>query len=480
MPNRALRWGLVAGGGLALAAVVAARPRSAAEPPRPGVFLAAPYVQLGDAPAGGPLSLLWHADDVQADWAVEVRGAAGWAGVAPPAYRRINVDKVEPHRVYRAILSGPAPGEAFDYRVSRAGKPVFEARSRARKPAGSPRRVLVFGDCAADTVAQRAIADRAYSLAPDLVVVPGDVVYSVGRITEYRNHFFPVYNADAAGPKVGAPLLRSVPLLAILGNHDIQARKLDAVPDGLAYFYYWDHPRNGVPRAPDGPGTLPIVGSDARRRAFFDGAGPNFPGLGSFSLDDGDAHWTVLDSNYYTDWTEPALREWIARDLLAAKSKRWRFVAFHHPGFNSSRAHFDDQRARLLAPLFEAGKVDVVFSGHVHNYQRSYPLRFRPTADAVGRNDHVDGTWTLDRAFDGTPKTRPEGVIYLVTGAGGAKLYDPGQQDEPKSWQAFTHKFVSGVNSLTVMDLSGPDLSIRQVAADGQELDRFALRSTAP
>ena len=33
---------------------------------------------------------------------------------------------------------------------------------------------------------------------------------------------------------------------------------------------------------------------------------------------------------------------------------------------------------RLLAPMLEAGKVDVVFNGHVHNYQRSYPLRFVP------------------------------------------------------------------------------------------------------
>ena len=480
MRKRAIQSGVAASIGVALAAILAARPHPAAEPPRPGVFLAAPYVQLGDAPAGGPLALLWHAEDRDAGWAVEVRDGGGWTEVAPPTYQRIKVDKIDPHRVYRATLDGPGPGEAFGYRVLLAGKPVFEAKTRSRKPAGVPRRVLVFGDCAADTDAQRAIADRAYSLSPDLVVVPGDVVYSVGRIGEYRNHFFPVYNADTAGPRVGAPLLRSVPMVAILGNHDVSARNLDRVPDGLAYFYYWDHPRNGLPRVPDGPGTLPVVGTEAHRRAFLDGAGPKFPGLGNFSFDDGDAHWTVLDSNYYTDWTEPELRTWIARDLESAKSKRWRFVAFHHPGFNSSRAHFDDQRARLLSPLLEAGKVDIVFSGHVHNYQRSYPLRFEPTQDAVGPNEHVDGTWTLDLAFDGTRNTRPRGIIYLVTGAGGAKLYDTGQQDEPKSWQPFTHKFISGVNSLTVMDLNGPDLTIRQVAADGRELDRFALRSTAP
>jgi predicted phosphohydrolase len=44
------------------------------------------------------------------------------------------------------------------------------------------------------------------------------------------------------------------------------------------------------------------------------------------------------------------------------------FVTFHHPPFNSSNAHFGDQHMRLLADVFEAGKVDVVLSGHVHNY----------------------------------------------------------------------------------------------------------------
>ena len=102
---------------------------------------------------------------------------------------------------------------------------------------------------------------------------------------------------------------------------------------------------------------------------------------------------------------------------------------------------------RLLAPTFEAGKVDVVFSGHVHNYQRSYPLRFVPDKNStlLVSNDRktlrgrvVNGRWTLDKTFDGRSDTTPEGVIYVVTGAGGQHLYNPEQQDDRDSWQGFT------------------------------------------
>ena len=163
----------------------------------------------------------------------------------------------------------------------------------------------------------------------------------------------------------------------------------------------------------------------------------------NFSFDYGNAHWTVLDSNPYVDWTDRELKEWVASDLAAAKGATWRFVGFHHPGFNSAKEHFEQQHMRLLAPVFEAGKVDVVFNGHVHNYQRSYPLRFVPDKQGtllVGGRDGktvrgrvVNGRWTLDKSFDGRTDTTPDGVIYVVTGAGGQHLYNPEQQDDPDS-----------------------------------------------
>jgi 3',5'-cyclic AMP phosphodiesterase CpdA len=468
-----------------------ARPQEAASappPPRPkasdGVFLVKPYLQWGDAAARGSASdlmVLWQVDDQSADWSLEFQPGADrpWGKAEAPTVRRIDVPGIAPHRLYRAALKDLVAGDRFAYRLSKGGEQVFQAEGPAPKAADQPYRFVAFGDCGAGTPEQKLIAHRAYLEKPDFVLIPGDIVYSRGRVSEYREKFWPVYNADEASPSVGAPLLRSILFLAAPGNHDIATRDLEEYPDGLAYFLYWDQPLNGPPGREGGAFVPALQGPEANRKAFLDAAGPAYPRMANFSFDYANAHWTVLDSNPYVDWTDPELRAWVERDLAAARGAAWRFVTFHHPGLHSAREHFEQQQMRLMSEVFEQGGVDLVFSGHVHNYQRTYPLRFIVDKDSHGKpvrdENRVGGRWTLDKSFDGRTNTRPDGVIYVVTGAGGQHLYNPEQQDDPASWQPFTDKFISKVNSLTVVDVRGPTLTVRQVAADGQDLDRFTV-----
>jgi acid phosphatase type 7 len=450
-----------------------------------GPFLAKPYLQLGHAQAPGKLVLMWHAADADANWAVEYQPgtATRLQAASAPSHRRVAVAGVEPHRVYHAALTGLQPGEMFGYRVSLGGQVVFTAEARAPKLPDQPQRFVVFGDCGAGTPEEKAIAYRAYQSKPDFLMITGDIVYGEGRITEYREKYWPILNADEASPYEGAPLLRSTLSLAAPGNHDIASRNLGKMPDGLAYFYYWLQPLNGPLDKEGGPLVAPVIGPAESKKAFTDAAGEAFPRMANFSFDYGNAHWTVLDANSTVDWTNAELQKWVANDLAAAKQASWRFVSFHQPGFNSSKAHFGEQYMRVLAPVFEAGRVDVVFNGHVHNYQRSYPLKFVPSAEngaapnvgKVSRSRLVGGKWTLDKKFNGQSDTTPDGVIYLVTGAGGQHLYNPEQQDNPSSWQEFTYKHVSKVHSLTVADVEGSRLTVRQLTADGDEVDRFVI-----
>jgi hypothetical protein len=390
----------------------------------------------------------------------------------------VAVGDVEPHRVYAARVTGLAPGEAFEYRVSRDGRDVFQSRGQALPAAGRPHRFVVFGDCGTTSVDQKAVAFRAFGAKPDFVMIPGDIVYDRGRVSEYREKFWPIYNADEPSPSAGAPLLRSTLFVSAPGNHDIATRDLDKYPDTMAYYLFWYQPLNGPVGAEGGPLVPKLTASEAHRKAFTDAAGERYPRMANFSFDYGGAHWTVLDANPYVDWSDPGLRSWVARDLASARGAAWRFVSFHHPGFNSAKKHFDEQQMRRLAPVFEEGGVDVVFNGHVHNYQRSYPLRFSPAGPDAPKPEkpgHVPGRWALDKGFDGQTRTRPDGVIYVVTGAGGASLYNPEQQDDQASWQEFTHKFISKVHSFTVADVNGPTLTVRQVSATGEELDRFTV-----
>src|SRR5439155_8706829 len=97
--------------------------------------------------------------------------------------------------------------------------------------------------------------------------------------------------------------------------------------------------------------------------------------------------------NPHTNPLDPLLQQWL-RDNLKNSAAPWKFVCFHQPGFNASVKHWPEQQMRLLAPLLEECDVDVVFAGHVHNYQRSKPLKFQP--GKPGAKGEVPGTFAVD------------------------------------------------------------------------------------
>jgi len=448
-------------------------------------FITKPYLQIGQHPTAQSLQLLWHAAEADANWVVEYTNAKDvWIKSTSVIFSKVAVTGVEPHRVYHAALTGLVPGSKFSYRISRDGKVVFTANAQASKSADQPYRFIAIGDIGAETQDQKKLATQIFLEKPDFVIVPGDIVYENGLISEYKKKFWPVYNGDKPDTS-GAPIMRSIPFVGAVGNHDADNRDLDKNPDALAYFIFWDQPLNG-PSGKEGGAVVPVLKASAtNRKAFMDAAGDAYPRMANFSFNYGNAHWTVLDADNYVDWTDSALVNWVKNDLDQSKEATWHFVTFHQPGFNSSREHYEQQQMRLLSPVFETGKVDVVFNGHVHNYQRSFPLTFKPDRKGIqligGRDNQtprgrvVNGRWTLDKNFNGKTNTEPKGIIYVVTGAGGQELYNPEQNNDPDSWQKFTDKFISTVHSLTVADVNGKTLTIRQLSSEGKELDSFKI-----
>ena len=449
-------------------------------------FLVKPYLQIGNAPTPQSLQLLWHAAVSNDVWLAEYKNSSGntWMKSENQTSSKVAVTGIVHFTVYNASFTALVPGSSFTYRVSKNGKVVFNAEAKALKSSEQPYRFVVSGDMGAGTKQAGQIANGIYKSYPDIVAIAGDIVYNQGLISEYKTKFWPVYNADKVDT-TGVPLMSSVPFVAAVGNHDADTRDLDRFPDALAYYHFWDQPLNGPVGKEDGTLVPTLKGSDANKKAFLDGAGDKYPRMTNFSFKYGNAHWTVIDSDTYVDWTDSTLKDWVIKDLEKAKDAAWRFVLFHHPGFNSSRAHFEQQQMRLLAPIFENGKVDIVFNGHVHNYQRSFPMSFVPdrngiplfggTDNTVTRGRLVSGIWTLDKKFDGKRNKKPKGVIYIVTGAGGRGLYNPEQQKDKDSWQKFTDKFVSTIHSFTIVDVKGNTLTLRQVDANGKEVDRFMI-----
>ena len=474
-----------------------AAPEPAAGPRLP-LFTVLPYIQPGSqsrlAPGADSMVVAWQTQEAPAEFHVEfgdagaferratVVSAVRFSGRGGDVERRLN---------WHAELTGLELGRRYVYRVSGNGQVLAEGFFTTRQPRGQRVRFVAFGDNSYGDPSDRAIAFHAHAQHPDFVMNCGDNVYDSGLDNEYQRFFFPVYNSDVAHHRVGAPLLRSVPFYTVIANHDVQDKDANnhetadfgKNPDALAFYTAMHLPLNG-PEVPTYP--TPIQGPPDRIDVFRAAAASRFPRMANYSFDYGDAHFLCLDSNLYTDPNDPTLRRWIEADLSSTDAV-WKFVVCHHPPFNVGGEHFQVQHMRVLAPIFEAHGVDIVLSGHEHNYQRPRPLRFMPSGPGLsalvaGRDRKVPGRFTVDRHFDGVTHTLPDGVLYVVSGAGGKHLYDPGYTDAPSRWthaedshEDYVVRMVTDRHSLTVFDLDGSRLTMRQVDEDGVEFDRLVI-----
>jgi acid phosphatase type 7 len=462
------------------------------------LFTVLPYIQPGSQSLlkAGQESMVvaWQTLPQAADFSVEFGATKSYGGSAVLNHvSRLSGrnDEVEGRFNWTAQIDGLKLGQKYFYRVRGNGQTLAEGYFTTRQPRGGKIRFVSFGDNSYGDLSDRAIAYHAYKQNPDFVMNCGDNVYESGRDHEYQRFFFPVYNANTAGPGEGAPLLRSVPFYGIVGNHEVQDKDGDGNeiadfgknPDALGFFTALHLPLNGPAKLSY---PMPIMGPRKATEAFREAAGPRFPRMANYSFDYGDAHFLCLDSNRYLDPNDDDLQAWIKSDL-ASTDALWKFVVYHHPAFNVGDEHYETQHMRVLTPLFEAHNVDFVLSGHEHNYQRPRPLKFTPagpgkSAAVCARDRKVPGTFTIDTTFDGIKHTRPNGILYIVTGAGGKHLYDAGWTEAPEKWKRaeddhvdYVVKMVTDRHSLSVFDVDGPRVTMTQVDETGEEIDRIVV-----
>ena len=458
------------------------------------LFTALPYLQPGVSGSKlveGQESIVvaWQTNGTLADYRVEYGSAQSLDKTATISRNeRLSTERKVGEKIFNhaATLNGLKLNNRYHYRVRMAEETLLEGYFTTRKPRGTKTRFVAFGDNSYGDISDRAIAYQTYRSRPDFVMNTGDNVYEGGLDNEYARYFFPVYNAEQAGQRIGAPLLRSVPFYSVLANHDVHGKDADGIAiadfsknvDSLAYYTNFHFPNNGL--VPANP-TLTSGKSEALD-SFLAAAGSRFPNMANYSYDYGDAHFLCLDSNTYIDPNNAALQAWIAADLSGTDAT-WKFVAYHHPAFNAGADHYAEQHMRVLSPIFEAHGVAFVLNGHEHVYQRSRPLRFAPldtkSASKInGKKRLVPGKFTVDRNFDGKTVTKADGIIYVTTGAGGKELYDPGFTDSPEKWQhpednnvEYVARFVSDRHSLTVFEMDHLSLTMTQIDEWGRKIE---------
>ena len=334
-----------------------------------------------------------------------------WDTSAPaPCTVRVAAAGAEPRSVVGrtaticvVALDGLTPGTAYAYTVE-AGPAAVAAPAtfRTDDPARTTFSFAVVGDSGSGSPDQRAVAERMLAAQPDFVLSTGDMVYENGAAADFDGEFFAPYRE----------LLARVVFWPVLGNHDVRTA-------------------HGAPW----------------REAFVTPANNPAHEEGYYSFDWGTAHVVVLDSNADASPGSPQ-GDFLDHDL-SATSARWTFVAFHHAIYSTGTKHGSklDLRAAIV-PVLDRHRVDVVFNGHNHIYERTKPLR----ADAVVEPG--------------------AGTVYVTTGGGGKELQGVGP---PAEWTAHSERAFH----FTRVAVDGDEIRLQMVRADGSVGDDVAWRKAS-
>jgi hypothetical protein len=334
---------------------------------REPVFLAPPYLQ--NVTQTG-ITIMWET-------AAEFPGYVEYketmyaepqrAECRPAALQEVHIKGLKPDAtyMYRAVLNGvESPWHSF--RTAPASACALRFEVRADSQSGPP-------------MNERVVVQMA-RFRPDIAVSVGDVVGSGSNINEWVDyHLWPLRHLSA-----------EVPTYVAIGNHDYGGYQ-DTNPRASPPFErYLDHP----------------TGRSGNEYWY--------------SFDYGPARFVMLDANKVQGPKGDRIPlgspqyNWLARELAdAGKKAKWIFVFVHQPpysecwggGYYDGEAHLREE----IVPLIEKYKVDIVFSGHTHDYERGLPHPPYNPANGSGNE-----------------------ATYIITGGGGGTLDNHKYRDWPQ------------------------------------------------
>lgn len=90
-----------------------------------------------------------------------------------------------------------------------------------------------------------------------------------------------------------------------------------------------------------------------------------------YSVDYNIVHLIALDSAFSSLAPGSEQYQWLANDLQSVdQANKFIIVYFHHPIFTTAGSDNESLKASLT-PLFQNNSVDLIFTGHMHIYERS-------------------------------------------------------------------------------------------------------------
>jgi predicted phosphodiesterase len=227
--------------------------------------------------------------------------------------------------LYSAVLRDLPRGQRVTYRVLVDGKELARGSLRASRPADQPKfRFAAFGDTRTNHQVHRAVIESVAREDIDFFLHTGDMVERGGKPEQWKTFF-----------QIERELMARAPIVPAIGNHDLGNRGyyeryffLDTWSNGRSYFVTdW--------------GNLRVISLDV----------------------------TIICERRCSQYiaVEKALSEGAAADKLMV-------MFLHNPPY-SSGAHGSNMRLReVLGSLAKRYGVELVITGHDHNYERTKPM----------------------------------------------------------------------------------------------------------
>jgi phosphodiesterase/alkaline phosphatase D-like protein len=330
-------------------------------------------------------------------------------GTKFPLSQTAKVEK--PDTMGEVVLSGLEPGTKYFYRVictdAEGRKLDGPARTFQTAPGSNDAySFTVIGDTQRNPVITAKVAKLMWERRPNFVIHCGDVVDDGPSKWQWTGDLF----------KPCSELFSRVPVYPCIGNHE---------KNHDHYYKYFALPK------------------------------PEY----YYSFKYGNAEFFVLDTNpgppVARNLTESGDQyKWLDKALAASEAK-WKFCYHHHPAYSSDDNDFGnswagpttsgDVRLRHFVKLYEKYNVDVVFNGHIHVYERTWPIR----------DGKVD---------------QKTGVTYVTSGGGGGRL-----ENFAPTPAFFKQQFRSDYHYCYVTIHQGT-FNLQVFDHNGQPFDQFTLK----
>ena len=368
-------------------------------------------------------TVMWQSNAEEKDAFVEYRMIKAENAAIQTQKEHINdkfTDNGKTTYVHTVTLKSLKPGMEYEYRLGFGNRRSQWYRLNTAQ-AYSSYKALIFPDSqSAKYKAWENVAMPAWQRNRDaqFFITMGDLVDNGEHAYQWNGWF----------TRIG-PMITRIPAATVLGNHETYTMDWKVrVPQ--AYLHYFQLPE-GAP--------------EAYKNQFY-------------SFDYGDVHYVVLNTqmremkDFYPNLLQDQLA-WFKADMEKSK-KKWNVVLMHKDvlryGFLTRKTPREEgfsEEGKVLMPLFDKYKVDVVLTAHLHTYRN---------------RGHI---------YDFKRDTK--GPLYILTGVAGDVRY-------PNLWKRHSLDVAIApqpeTNNYMVLEASADRLRFSCYLPDGTKIDEAEVK----